>query len=79
MNHPVGMSYDFFTTGPERGHGEQVVRTMTEQYLGLGHTMFMDSCFFQHLADLHIYWITRHVRHELEQKRAVHRADRQNS
>ena len=33
------------TTGPERGHGEQVVRDVTEAYMGVGHTIYMDSFF----------------------------------
>ena len=35
-----------YTTGPERGHGKQVVRDATEAYMGVGHTIYMDSFFF---------------------------------
>ena len=33
------------TTGPEVGHGQQVVRRLMEDYLGVGHTVYMDSFF----------------------------------
>ncbi|XP_035824274.1 piggyBac transposable element-derived protein 4-like [Aplysia californica] len=36
------------TTGPERGHEEQIVRDVIEQYQDVGHTVYMDSYFSTH-------------------------------